>query len=112
MATVERRLEALEGALSAMAVQVVTRRLVVTDPQGRPRLVAEVNGSTVELRLVVTGASGTDASVVLHASNPDADFGPLTGVQIWASGDVVMELDAWPDADGRWRPHAHVGGPI
>lgn len=95
---------------------MVARRLVVVDERGAPRLVAEVVGGTVELRLEVPGgAPGRRSAVVLHASrSPDgggeAPLAPLLGLQLWADGDVVAELDAWPDDDGRWRPHLHLDG--
>lgn len=94
--------------------EVVARRLTVVDGQGRPRLVAEVAGDTVELRLEVPGgAPGRRSAVVLHASAaPDLASpspAPLLGLQLWADGDVVAELDAWPGDDGRWRPHLHLG---
>ncbi|MGH9089352.1 MAG: hypothetical protein ACRDYZ_14790 [Acidimicrobiales bacterium] len=96
--------------------EVVTRRLRIVDEQGAPRMVAEVVGGTVELRLEVPGAEpGRRSAVVLHASRaPDgsdeAPLTPLLGLQLWADGDVVAELDAWSDDDGRWRPHLHLSG--
>jgi hypothetical protein len=57
------------------------------------------------------------AGVVLHATptaagDADDGLGPAVGIQLWADGDAVVEIDAWPDPDGRWRPHLHLtGGP-
>ena len=41
----------------------------------------------------------------------EAELGPLAGVQLWVRGDAAVEVDVWPDADGRWRPHVNLGGP-
>ena len=88
--------------------ELVCRRLVLVDAVGTPRLVAEVAGDTVELRLQVPGTPpGRRAAVVLHASRSPA---PLLGLQLWADGDVVAELDAWPGDDGRWHPSLHLPG--
>lgn len=38
-------------------------------------------------------------------------LGALMGFQLWAQGDAIVELDAWPDSDGRWRPRLHLGTP-
>ena len=113
MTTVEDRVAALEGRAAALEAEVTTRRLVVVDTTGRPRLVAEVRGSTVELRLVVGSPPGSAqaAHVLVHASEGDDGLGPLLGLQLWAGGDALVELDAWPDAGGRWGPHLHVGDP-
>ncbi|MGH9108304.1 MAG: hypothetical protein ACRDY3_02355 [Acidimicrobiales bacterium] len=96
---------------------MTARRIAVVDDRGVPRLVAEVVGDTVELRLEVPGgAPGRRSAVVLHASGPATSShgqpgpGPLIGVQLWAEGDAVAELDAWPGEDGHWRPHLHLSG--
>ena len=93
--------------------EVVCRRLVLVDADGVPRLVAEVAGDTAELRLEVPGAPpGRRAAVVLHASRSPV---PLLGVQLWADGEVLAELDAWPGGDGvvgggGWHPGLHLEG--
>lgn len=99
--------------------EVVTRRLTVVDDRGAPRLVAETVGDTTELRLELPGTpAGRRSAVVLHAT-PSPAAGPaglpeepaltaLLGLQLWAEGDAVAELDAWPDDDGRWRAHLHL----
>ena len=107
-----------------MRREVRTRRLVVTDDSGSARVVVEVTGGTAELRMAVeqdrrrAGHSRGRTAVVLHAgvdaggSRPqEAALGALMGLQLWADGDAIAELDAWPDADGRWRPHLHLGAP-
>jgi hypothetical protein len=117
----EARVTALEGTLLAMAREVRTRRLVVVDDAGVPRLVAEVVEGTAELRLSTAMARrGRGTAVVLHAgAGPDGEdervqgrgLGALMGLQLWAEGDALVELDAWPGPDGQWRPHLHLGGP-
>lgn len=129
----EARLAALERLVDAMATEITTRRLVVVDDRGRTRMVAEVNRDTAELCLQLpgderwvaeAGGRGGDApgapgrtGVVLYATPPDTDgdeghlgLGPSVGLQLWAGGDSVTELDAWPDGDGRWRSHLHLTG--
>jgi hypothetical protein len=111
VATVQERLVALEEAVASIATAVSTRRLVVADGDGRERLVAEVRGSTVELRLVSHGPGTADAvaSVLLHASDGGGELGPAAGVQLWAHGEAIVEIDAWPDDTGRWEPHVRLG---
>jgi hypothetical protein len=126
------RLAALEQSVRAMADEIRTRRLVVVDDLGRVRLVTEVIGETTELRLELPGgapgdrATGPDdgaatrsgagrAAVVLHATpstvdGPDDGLGPAVGIQLWADGDSVVEIDSWPGPDGRWQPHVHLTG--
>lgn len=105
--------EAEAGVVGNHHDVVVARRVVVVDEHGRPRLVAETAGDTIELRLEVPGgAAGRRSAVVLHASGTPGTGGPdapLLGLQLWADGEVLAELDAWPGADGRWRPHLHLG---
>ena len=110
----EARLGALERLVEAFAAEVVTRRLVVVDDRGTPRVVAEVSGGTAELKLELADAAG-QAAVVLYATRQappgeDLGLGPSVGVQLWAEGDALIELDAWPNADGRWHPHFHLSG--
>jgi hypothetical protein len=116
----EARVTALEGAVLAMTREIRTRRLVVIDGSGTPRVVADATGGTAELRLTTTsGRRQGDAAVVLHAgAGPDRPLAGsllgldgLVGVQLWADGDAIAELDAWPGSDGLWRPHLHLGGP-
>jgi hypothetical protein len=67
-----------------------------------------------------TGCSGGAGDVAPHGSAQDADprdadlddvgLGPGVGLQLWAEGDAVAELDAWPDAAARWRPQLHLDG--
>jgi len=112
------RVAALERAVAGLAGEVRTRRIVVEDGGGQERIVGEVCRSTAELRLELPGESpGSRSAVVLFCTPPTegadgapAGLGPGLGIQLWARGDAVTELDTWPDEDGRWRPHLHVDG--
>lgn len=112
------RLAALERAVGAMGVEVRTRRMVVVDNDGNERIVGEVCHATTELRLDLPGGEpGAHTAVVLFATPVAAEpepeeigLGPAIGIQLWAEGDAVTEIDAWLDHDGRWRPHLHLSG--
>jgi hypothetical protein len=112
------RLDALERAVGALGAEVRTRRLVVVDDDGNERIVGEVVRATAEFRLELPGGeSGTHTAVVLFASpvamgiDPDeGDLGATIGLHLWAEGDAITEVDAWPGEDGRWRPHLHLSG--
>jgi hypothetical protein len=107
--TVEERLATVERAVAAWGTGVHTRRLVITDEGGAERIVGEVVNGNTELRIELTGERPeNDASVVIYAC-PDPDgLGSAIGVQLWAAGNAVAELNAWPGADGRWRSGVHV----
>ena len=111
----ERRLTALERTVAAMATEVRTGRLTVTDGDGRPRIVATVDHGTAELRLESPGDGHRTAdpgvAAVLFATPGGAEsagMGPAVGLQLWAGGDAVAELDAWPDESQCWRAGVHV----
>jgi hypothetical protein len=114
---IEERLAGVERSQRQLRDEVRTRRLVVTDDGGRERLVAEIRGSTMELRLTArqTG-DGSRPAALLYVTEGRAigssrfDLGPAVGLQLWADGDAVAELDAWPDESGTWHPHLHLGG--
>ncbi len=98
------------------AAEVRTRRLVLEDDDGTPRAVAQVAAGVGEVRLELpSSAPGNGTAVVLFATQGGgaADrygLGPALGIQLWAEGVALAELDAWPDADGRWSAHLHVNG--
>ncbi|HEX3980210.1 MAG TPA: hypothetical protein VHW93_03255 [Acidimicrobiales bacterium] len=103
------RLARLEGLMAGLAEEVRTERLVVIDPDGRERLTAQVEGSTVVLCVGLGEAEGDrDASAVIYAQD-DPDLGPGVGVQLWAAGDSVVEVSATRQPDRRWR--VVVNGP-
>ncbi len=127
---IEARLAALERLLAAMTAEITTRRLVVVDRLGRPRLVAEVSQDTAELRVQLPddhpGQSAGPGdpvrtvgrtAAVLYATPAgggsgadDLGLGPAIGLQLWADGDAIAETDAWPDDCGRWQAHQHLAG--
>jgi len=119
VARLERDAAALGRAMAASAREVRTRRLVVIDGDGNEVVVAETGGGTAELRVQIPGsAPGRTGAVVLFATAPDrgpgpdagpgSDLGPGVGLQLWAGGDAVAELDAWPGDDGCWRSGLHL----
>jgi len=115
--TTEQRLSSLEDSVAVMAHEIQTRRLLVAGAPGEPQIVCEVNEGTAELRVEVPPGAHPQPALVLFASAPadgsdrnDAGLGPTTGLQLWADGDAVVELDAWCDDAGRWRGQLHVEG--
>lgn len=114
----EQRLAALEQAVAALGGELRTRRLVVAAGDRGPRIVCEVARGTAEVRVEAPapGDDGTPA-VVLFATEGTVGMGgdgswldPTVGLQLWAEGDAVGELDAWPDGSGAWRGHLHLEG--
>jgi hypothetical protein len=112
-AAVTARLARLEEALEALGREVRTRRLVVLDGAGSPRIIAEVADGVAEVRVELgpSPAGARPAVLVFAADGTVGGLGldPAVGVQLWADGDGVVELAASPDADGRWRPCLQVG---
>ncbi len=111
---IETRLVAVERVLTHLTGEVRTRRLVVGDASG-PRIVGEVRSGTAEFRVEGTAHRHGRPAVVLFANpgdRPSAAAGVAAGIgiQLWARGDSIGELDAAPDAGDRWHPHLHLGG--
>jgi hypothetical protein len=109
----ERAVAKFERALGCLADEVRTRQLVVVDEEGRPRIVAEVFADVAELRLELPDPkTGEGPEILLFAvssSHPGPlELGPGIGLQLRAGGHAVFELDAWPEADGVWRPRLHL----
>jgi hypothetical protein len=115
---IEQRLAVVEGHLGRLGLEVRTTRLVVEDGEGRERIVGEVVGGTAELRVELGDEFPAERSGVALAASPlvtgrdatDDGMGPAVAVQVWADGDPVIGIEAWPDEGGRWRPHLHVDG--
>ena len=107
------RVARLEGAVEALGLEVRTRKLVVVDRAGVPRITAEVVNGVAELRVDMGPSPAATPAVLVFAAaggTPGgATFDPAIGVQLWAEGDGLIELAVSPDADGRWRPDVHVG---
>lgn len=113
--TTEQRLAALEEAIAALGDEVRTRRLVIARGDAGPRIVGEVGRGTAELRLETADGTRPRPAAVLYASSaprgPSLDaLGPAVGLQLWADGDAVVELDAWRDDPGGWIGRLHVEG--
>lgn len=111
LARLERVTTSLARAVAGQVHEVRTRRLVVTDADGNEVVVAETVGATAELRVEIPGPDrGRRSAVVLFATGPGTGLGPGVGLQIWARGDEVVGLDAWPGDDRRWRAHLSLDG--
>jgi hypothetical protein len=88
--------------------EVRTRRLVVTDDGGSPRIVGEVTEAGVaEFRLQLSHDAGDHASVLLFANPGDGREGPTLGLQLWAGGDSLAEMNLWREGN-RWGVSSHV----
>ena len=108
----------VQKALGGLGHEVRTGRLVVIDDHGDAVLTAECVGGTTELRVEIpSGSVGRSTAAVLYAGDParaqeragvPCELGPAVGLQVWADGDAVAELDAWPGTDGRWRARLHL----
>ena len=113
-AAVTARLARMEEAVEALGREVRTRRLVVVDGAGSPRIIAAVADGVAELRVELgPSPAGPRPAVLVFAADGTSGglgLGPAIGVHLWADGDGVVELAASPDADGRWRPRLLVGG--
>ncbi len=84
------RLTAEVAALrTALATEVRTRRVVVVDAGGQPRVVLSADPGVGSVRL--DDADGT-ASVELYAVDPLAGDGPEVGIVLVVDGNVVRSL--------------------
>ncbi|HVX22752.1 MAG TPA: hypothetical protein VHB02_15495 [Acidimicrobiales bacterium] len=98
---IEERLRRLEAFMLRSGTEVRTRRLVVTDDDGRERIVGEVVGTTAELRVdLPEGMTDGRSSVLCFANpgDPDLQLGWGLGVQLWVEGDIVDQMTDW------WEP--------
>lgn len=103
------RIEQLERAVHTFQEVVRTRKLEVIDDEGAARIVGEVVDGAAELRLhLVAGHKAQEASVVIYCCPDRDDLGAALGIQIWAGGNVIAELDVWEHRPGSWRQHLHV----
>lgn len=98
-----------------------TAELRLELPTGRDEApAAAVLFATAAQEPTDTGRGGGAGDAAPHGSARDADprdadlddvgLGPGVGLQLWAEGNAVAELDAWPDAAARWRPQLHLDG--
>ena len=98
---IEERLRRLEAFMLTPPEEIRTQRLVVTDADGRDRIVAEVVGTTAELRVDLPEGTTDGRSSVLCFANPgdpELHLGWGLGVQLWVEGDIVDEMTDW------WEP--------
>src|SRR5262245_41577096 len=83
--------------------EVRKQRIVLVDDDGTERMVAEVNGSTAVLRLELPGsAAGRTTGLLLFTTSGSAERPPGFGVQLWADGNAIAELNGWQIRRGRW----------
>jgi hypothetical protein len=89
VADLRAHLEALEAQVGALGTEVRTRRVVVVDARGRPRIVVAAEPGVASVRV---DAAGGDPSVELYAVDPIAADGAEVGVALVVDGDVVAGL--------------------
>jgi hypothetical protein len=83
----------LRAEVAALRDEVRTRRVVVVDAAGRPRIVLSADPGVGSVRV---DAEGGDPSVELYAVDAiDAD-GPEVGIALVVGGDVVRRLGLGP----------------
>jgi hypothetical protein len=105
---IDERLRRLERFVRRSRGEVRTRRLVVTDVDGRDRIVGEVVGTTAELRLDLPTETTDGRSSVLCFANPgdpEVDLGWGLGVQLWVNGDCVDQMTDWWELEQGSPPH-------
>lgn len=107
--SIEDRLAAVERAVGELAASVRTRQVEVVDDHGVPRIVAAVVDGHAEVRVTLAHPRPEhDASVVIYATPDPGGLGAGVGVQLWAAGDAVAELNAWPYDGRQWRAGLHI----
>lgn len=79
--------------------EVRTRRLVVTDDGGNPRIVAEVINGMAELR---AATADPRTHVLLYAGRGSDDDADAIGVELYVEGNSVARVHAWHQS-GCWR---------
>ncbi len=86
-------IEAIRDELRALRDEVRTRRVVVVDAAGRPRVVLSADPGVGSVRV---DAEGGDPSVELYAVDAlDAD-GPEVGLALVVDGEVVTSIRHGP----------------
>ena len=79
----------LRDRIEALEAEVRTRRVVVVDAHGRPRIVLAAEPGVASVRV---DAAGGDPSVELYAVDPVGADGAEVGVALVVGGDVVGGL--------------------
>ena len=96
------------GTAVATTEEVRTRRLVVVDEGGEPRIVATVDRSHASLRVLVAGCERGEETMVDISAGDDPEFGPTIGVHLCGRGDEMAVMSVWRDDTEPWR---HGCGP-
>jgi hypothetical protein len=77
-----------------------TQRLVITDAQGQPRIVAEVVDGVAELTVV---SEDPATNVLVYAGPVTAQGTGGLGVELFVRGNSVARVHAWADGpDWHW----------
>ena len=94
------RVARLEERLAELRLEVRTDRLVVLDAARQERLVAEVIGGVLELRIALPPVREGRRTALLGFAAPRRDhLSGGIGLQLWAEGELVTELCWWEDED-------------
>ena len=103
------RVACLERALTALATELRTRRVVVVDDESAERVVIDTVDDVAEVRVFVPGtAPGKSCMAALFAAAVTSDGGLGAGLQVVAEGDNVIELAAWRIEPRRWEANLHL----
>jgi hypothetical protein len=86
-------IEALRAEVRALRDEVRTRRLVVVDSAGRPRVVLSADPGVGSVRV---DAEGGDPSVELYAVDAIEADGPEVGLALVVRGEVVTSIRHGP----------------
>jgi hypothetical protein len=87
-------IEALRAEVAALRDEVRTRRVVVVDAAGRPRITLAVDRGAASVRV---DAPGGDPSAEVFAVEPVEADGPEVGLALVVGGDVVTVVRAAGD---------------
>jgi hypothetical protein len=91
-------IDALRAEVAALRDEVRTRRVVVVDAAGRPRVVLSADPGVGSVRV---DAEGGDPSVELYAVDALEADGPEVGLALVARGEVVTSVRHGPGPRGR-----------
>lgn len=86
-------IDELRAEVRALQDEVRTRRVVVVDAAGRPRIVLSADPGVSSVRV---DAEGGDPSVELYAVDAVEADGPEVGLALVADGDVVTSIRFGP----------------
>ena len=95
---IEEQLVGLRSEVAALRQEVRTRRVVVVDASGRPRVVLSADPGVASVRV---DAEGGDPSVELYAVDAVEADGPEVGLVLVVDGDVLDDLRVLVSRDRR-----------